>query len=241
VNTPDYSSTQRDAFGALVKQGVYDAEFSHPAPAREFFARVLSGVLATMPGRSRVSVLDCGCGPGAWLAHAGELADTTGDVTASVYGFDITPEMVGVCRDRFAGIVSPDHFREGDILSDDSFVFPDGTDRFDVIFAYDVIQQLPRRLQFQACQTMLGRLAPSGVAIVFDHDSQSLFGRKMGVKKFATQYLGLRLVPRYYCNAKYPPLRQMASRLMQAGHRGVELQSAVRGHKCALIAHAKSN
>lgn len=235
MTTPDYTSTQQDAFGELVKQGVYHRDFAHPVASQEFFTQVLGEILAAKAPGSTVTVLDCGCGPGAWLELALALAAKTDDVSVSVYGFDITGEMVDVCRSRFAGRVSPTQFREGDILADSSYGFPDGTDKFDLIFAYDVVQQLPRNLQYKACTTMVSNLAPSGSVVVFDHDSQTPFGRKMGFKKFVTQYLRLPMVPRYYCNAKYPPLRRFAARLRRPGHCEAELKRASAGNKCALI------
>lgn len=240
MSTREYSSTQRDAFGELVKQGVYDSDFSHPAPVRAFFGEVMQTLLAARSAGRRVSVLDCGCGPGAWLAEVVRLAAEIEGVDVDVFGFDITPEMVDVCRQRFDGVVAPDHFGEGDILVDQSFDFPAADGRFDIIFAYDVIQQLPRALQLDACRSMLSRLAPAGSAVVFDHDSKSSYGRKMGWKKFATQYLGLGLVPRYYCNAKYPPLRQFMERLATDDHANVELRHASGSHKCALVIGAEN-
>jgi SAM-dependent methyltransferase len=235
VSTSEYSSTQRDAFGKLVKEGVYDSDFAHPAPVRAFFDDVMRTLLAAGSAGRRISVLDCGCGPGAWLAEVLRLAKEIEGVDVDVFGFDITPEMVEVCRQRFDGVVAPDHFDEGDILVDRSFDFPAAEGRFDIIFAYDVVQQLPRALQLDACRSMLSRLAPAGSAVVFDHDSRSSYGRKMGWKKFATQYLGLGLVPRYYCNAKYPPLRRFMERLEADGCANVELRHASGSHKCALV------
>jgi hypothetical protein len=134
--------------------------------------------------------------------------------------------------------VAADHFQQGDILNDSTYGFPGRSGRFDIIFAYDVVQQLPPALQYQACETMLGRLAAGGALIVFDHDSQSRYGRQMAFKKFVTRYLRIELVPRYYCNAKYPPLRQFANDLTQIESFAAEMHQDSVSNKCALIVYA---
>jgi hypothetical protein len=39
----------------------------------------------------------------------------------------------------------------------------------------------------------------------------------MARRKILTRYLGLKLVPRYYCNAAYPPLERFRQRLAADG------------------------
>src|SRR3546814_19222585 len=56
---------------------------------------------------------------------------------------------------------------------------------------------------------MVAALAPGGVAVIFDNEADSRFGRRMALRKLVTRYSGLPLVPRYYCNAAYPPLARI--------------------------------
>jgi hypothetical protein len=58
----------------------------------------------------------------------------------------------------------------------------------------------------------------------------------MARKKFLTRYLGFRLVPRYYCNAKYPPLAEFAQRLNAESGISCRLIAATDSPKMALVA-----
>ena len=59
----------------------------------------------------------------------------------------------------------------------------------------------------------------------------------MGRRKFFTRYFGLPLVPRFYCNAKYPPLARFRDRL--AADPAIDAEILVRDDavKRALIVH----
>ncbi len=235
-----YSTVQKTAFRTLVEDGVYDAQFTHAPAVRKFFHDVLNGALQEMGAGRSISLLDCGCGPGAWLKMAWDVASSTGKSHLNLFGFDITPEMIPAARERLTDFLPADHLKVGDILDAESYEFPGHGKHFDIIFAYDVIQQLPKRLQFQACETMASHLSPNGAVLIFDHEAQSLFGRKMALKKFVTQYLKVELVPPYYCNAKYPPLAKFAARLLHAGAQDTEIKKADHTPKRCLLIRAKT-
>jgi hypothetical protein len=143
--------------------------------------------------------------------------------------------MVETARARLEGRVPPSHLQQGNILTDASYVFS-GDDRpYQILYAFDVVQQLPRKLQFEAVKRMLARLAPDGCAIVFDHERWSRHGLRMGWRKFVTNYLDVELVPRYYCNARYPALARFASKLRTSGRYTTEVKVAPDGRKRALF------
>lgn len=228
-----YETTQIDAFAALVNDGTYAEDFDHAPQAQEFFALVMSAVTKSTPGLGRSSVLDCGCGNGAWLDF---LASRMSEADFGQYfGYDLTPQMVDVSRRRLARLGSAAHFQAGNILEHGSYHFAGHGDKFDLIFTYDVVQQLPKKLQAGAFDVILEHLAEGGVAVVFDNDCDSDFGRKMGRKKFLTRYLGLKLVPRYYCNASYPPLGKIAQRINGRAGYSAEVQISPNAMKRALI------
>jgi SAM-dependent methyltransferase len=207
---------QRDSFDRLVEGGVYSPEFEHALPARDFVASVLADVLPRLDSKQPVRVLDCGCGTGAWLAFIAAELKAAGVDDSTICGFDLSGKMVEVAHAKLAGVANPDDLRVGNALEVESYEFASARDGFDLVFSYDVVQQLPRGKQFRACEIMVGQLSSNGFALIFDNDSQSKFGRRMGVRKFLTRYLGLRLVPRYYCNAAYPPLERYRRRLESA-------------------------
>ena len=154
------ADAQRDAFGQLARDGVYSDDFAHPPHARAFFADIIGGVAGD--GAAPLRILDCGCGTGAWLAEAHALLAAAGERPLALYGFDLTAEMVAIAADKLGRLHDQVAVHEGDILNADSYRF-DGLDGgFDIVFAYDVVQQLPRARQAEAVRTMLAQLAPGG-------------------------------------------------------------------------------
>lgn len=230
-----YSDTQREAFGALVADGAYSVEFEHADPLKAFVANCIGHAAAHLPDKEYLDVLDCGCGTGTWLSFLYDRLATDAGRTVNLHGFDLTPEMADVAREKLSAICTSDRIKVGDILKAESYHFGD-RDRFDLVFAYDVVQQLPRPRQFDACRIMLDHVAPGGVLVMFDHDRHSSYGRRMGFRKFVTQYLGVPLVPRYYCNAKYPPLAHFAADLAKGDSWQTEIIAAPDGRKRALLA-----
>jgi SAM-dependent methyltransferase len=214
-----YKEVQQKAFGEMIDQGVYSADFSHSIEAKLFFEDSVRYISTLIDTSKEISVLDCGCGTGFWLDVFCQAMGSMGPTEVQCYGFDLTPGMIDIARKKLARSAPPSHLHQGDILEDESYTFDAAGQTFDLIYAYDVIQQLPRSLQWSACQAMLCRLAPRGIIAIFDHDRFSTYGLKMGFKKFLTKYLQMRLVPSFYCNARYPSVAKLR-RLVKAaeGH-----------------------
>lgn len=208
------AETQKEAFGQLVEDGTWGDEFDHPPQMKAFFTSVIEEALSLVDvsGTSPSTALDAGCGNGAWLDCFADTFVAGSRAGMRLFGFDITPEMVDAAGRRLSGKPGEAQLRPGDALAPDSFRFGD-QDTFDLVYSFDVIQQLPRRRQMEGVETMLASVRPGGVLVIFDHDSQSAYGRKMGFKKFVTARFGIELVPKYYCNAQYPPLGRFASAL----------------------------
>jgi SAM-dependent methyltransferase len=160
-----------------------------------------------------LSILDCGCGTGAWLAYLHEQLVGAGVAQMRLCGFDLSDRMVALARTRLNAVASHSDIRSGNVLDRKSYAFEGLEGGFDLIFTYDVVQQLPRAQQFDACQTIADALAPSGMALIFDNDADSSFGRRMALRKFLTRYGRLPLVPGYYCNAAYPRLERLRRRM----------------------------
>ncbi|MGH8595090.1 MAG: class I SAM-dependent methyltransferase [Gammaproteobacteria bacterium] len=230
----DYATVQAAAFGRLVRDGTYHADFAHaPAPQR-LFVRTFTGLLTKFSGRETLSVIDCGCGSGAWLELAIQCCREH-RFNVVPFGFDITPEMVSVAEQRLAPLNA--QLQTGDVLNAKSYEFLGAPVQFDIVFTYDVVQQLPRDLQYEACRTLLARVAPGGVLVVFDHDCDSRHGRKMAMRKFITRYFGIPLVPRYYCNARYPPMNRFAARLRRETGAITEIHVSPETPKLALTVY----
>src|SRR3546814_8047586 len=82
---------------------------------------------------------------------------------------------------------------------------------------------------------MAAALAPGGVALIFDNEADSRFGRRMALRKLLTRYCGLRLVPRYYCNAAYPRLERIRQGLAKDAMMNCEIVLRADGVKRALV------
>lgn len=231
----DLLDRQRDSFNSLVDSEVYSADFEHSERAKAFVAGVLDRMAAARAWTQPISLLDCGCGTGAWLQFIHQTLARAGHDKSRLCGFDLSDRMVAVARQKLGGIADPTDIRTGNALDPQSFAFPGMADGFDVIFTYDVVQQLPRRQQFEACLGIARALAPGGTAIVFDNDSETRFGRRMAFRKFMTRYFGLKLVPRYYCNAAYPPLERFRQKLNATPELRTEIVVSPSGVKRALL------
>jgi SAM-dependent methyltransferase len=207
----NYEQSQKEAFGSLVANGVYHTGFRHAAELESFFRTSMGCAIEYVSDTNDAAVLECGCGAGVWLDTLGEIDKPW--KTVRYYGFDLTPEMVDVARQRLTGRMEPLHLKPGDVMDDASYLFGEADSGYQVVFAFDLVQQLPRKLQLEACRKMLSHVEPGGCLVVFDHERWSLHGIRMGLRKFVTRYLRIRLVPDFYCNARYPSLAGIANAL----------------------------
>lgn len=230
-------AARRASFNELVEQGVYSEEFDHPPALKRFVAEVLAqNTPLASPGQP-LRILDCGCGPGVWLEFL--LDRLQGDAgSIACYGFDVSDGMVELARRRLMARHESVAIQQGDLLSKASYVFESAPNGFDLIFVFDVVQQLPRRLQYVACEMILDSLRPGGVALLFDHDRKSEYGRRMGRRKLITKYLGIPLVPRYYCDARYPPLSAFAQQISRTGRFSAAVTADDATPKMALVVKA---
>jgi len=232
TDEPRTSPTVADRYEDLIDRGVYSDSFVHGEPERHLVESVLRPIIATFtdPGRR---ILDCGCGPGAWLLEVARFVDEAG-ATAGLFGFDLTPGMVDLAAKRFAGRPVPANLWVGNVLDPSSYRYEDAAE-FSLVYAFDVVQQLPKADQLRAVETMLLAVAPGGTLVVFDHDRTSPFGRRMGLKKWLTRHTPVQLVPRYYIESAYPPLQAFADQLARRPDLVVELRSVPESPKRALV------
>src|SRR3546814_10879975 len=118
---------------------------------------------------------------------------THGLTDARLCGFDLSPRMVEVAREKRRDRAAPADLRPGNMLERKSYSFEGLSGGFDLVFTYDVVQQLPRAAQAATCRRMVAALAPGGVAVIFDNEADSRFGRRMALRKLVTRYSGLPL------------------------------------------------
>jgi SAM-dependent methyltransferase len=214
ATTSDYKLQAVGAMESAVSLGAFKATTRPSKEARELVFCCLERIKAYSPPVANLRVLECGCGSGAWLELILEYWKDLGP--AAVHGFDLTPALVKEAKKRLGSLLPAKNLACGDILENASYAFGT-TNEYNLIYCYDVVQQLPRRLQSSACQTMYNHLAAGGCLLVFDHDKWSRYGIMMGLKKALRRYLGIPLVPRYYCSARYPDLDKLAKSLREIG------------------------
>jgi len=238
TQTPDgYEATQRRTFGRLVRAGVYGTGFEHSAKAKNFVRNCLR-TWVPVAGDRGLRILDCGCGTGVWLDFIRGELERGGDSSHQYYGFDLTPEMIEVAHERLRTI-PPAHLRIGDIMAAGSYAFDGEASLFDLIFCYDVVQQLPPQLQLQACEMMTAHLTTNGTVLILDQDCHSLFGRAMGYANLLKHRFGLPLLPTHYTATHYPPLGKLAHRFAGRGWR-TGIVSSPNGRKRALTIQRSS-
>ncbi len=222
----------------LIRAGVYSNGAGHGGPDQRFVRSVMTPVLAAM-GARRLRILECGCGPGQWLDEIGALAGEVSGEPADLTGFDVTPGMVDLASQRFAGRTPPVRVFAGDVLDPVSYRAADAgaaaSPGYDVVVAFDVVQQLPRERQLEAVELMAGAVRAGGALLVFDHDSRSKFGRWMGTKKWLRRHARLPLVPEWYIHAAYPPLAEFARRLNGRDQTFAQVVTVPPAHRAALV------
>lgn len=113
------------------------------------FRRVLGPWL---PSNKDASILDVACGEG-WL-----LRFLFEEGYRNLSAFDISPENVKLCRQ-----LGFDFVRQFDALCISEFE----TGRtYDLIFALDILEHIPKSLAVRFVEDMRARLAPSGVLVI---------------------------------------------------------------------------
>ncbi len=229
--TASYSTTLVESYQELVGAGTYSATFAQSGWAEDFVATVLAAPLGGVSTRP-ISVLECGSGSGLWLA---QLAMMPAAEHLDLYGFDLSPDMVRASRERLAVSRGGAEIKVGDLFDPQAYAFG-GRDRHDVVFAFDVIQQLPSRLQRAAVTELYEHVAPGGWLVIFDHDRRSKYGRVMGAKKWLRRYFDVPLVPRYYIHARYPDLGALRRVVERAGGTDVSIVVESEKRKRALLA-----
>jgi SAM-dependent methyltransferase len=226
-----YAMTLTASYAGLVAAGDYSPTFEHSPWARNFFESVVPmGLYPEESGPLRI--LEPGVGTGVWLDVIRALPSLRGRA-AALYGFDLSAAMVATARERLRSHGTVAEIRVGDVLNPDDYRFDDA-DAFDLIYAYDLVQQLPATLQMQAVDEMARHLTRSGTLIVFDQERRSGRGRAMGLKKWLRRHTGLPLVPRHYIHSRYPELHGLAARYRQRPFRVSEVVEA-EGRKRALV------
>src|SRR3546814_11113781 len=130
--------------------------------------------------------------------------------------------MVEVAREKLRDRAAPADLRPGNLLERKSYSFEGLSGGFDLVFTYDVVQQLPRAAQAATCRRMVAALAPGGVAVIFDNEADSRFGRRIALRKLVTRYSGLPPVPRYYRNPASPPLAPLHKQTAESATMGSE-------------------
>ena len=229
------SEASRQRFNQLVDSGVYGSGFSHPKPARELVDSVVSGLIRNFAGRDAApSILDAGCGNGAWLSFLATCA-ARHDVRPQFYGFDVADRMVESAAATLSPLADDVRLQRGDVLEPAAYRFSDDRATFDLVFAYDVVQQIPPHRQFEAVCRLADAVKPGGAAVVFDQERWSRFGLRMAFRKFVTARLGVQLVPQYFCAASYPALARTARRVAAWPDIEAEIVAASQTPKRALV------
>lgn len=227
-----YADVLSESYSDLVAQGVFASSFQQPKWALDFVRGAWDTATAGRDAASAMSVIECGCGSAYWLSAAATWAADRG-IPATLHGFDLSDAMVEQAQVRLAELGVDATVRHGDILAPESYRFGAG-DSFDLVFAYDVVQQLPADAQRASLRSMLSHVAPGGSLVVFDNDRRSRFGRVMGTKKWLRRYFGIPLVPAFYIHARYPDLGVIARELRRDGY-DATVQVEPEGRKRALI------
>lgn len=139
------------AIDSLVERGIYNEQFTHSPFAQSFVREILCKLINNNTRR----VLECGCGTGFWLRYISTMYPHL-----DLYGFDLNMKIL-IIAERVLKENKKIFLKEGDILSEASFVFSD-IKEFDIIFCYDVIQQLSEKDYFIAIRNILSHLSAGG-------------------------------------------------------------------------------
>lgn len=90
-------------------------------------------------GKSEITILDAGCGPGTWLIRTVTRAHGMGMKVKTARGFDISPEMIRLAREN-AAFLGDYHFEVGDL----QVALPEADRSVDLTLClYGVLNHLP--------------------------------------------------------------------------------------------------
>ena len=107
----------------LIGSGVYRTSTEHGGPDKAIVHQVLEPFFEARP-ESAIRVLDSGCGPGEWLEEVVAIASPRSSPT-HLYGFDITPGMIDLARQRLDGRIDPANLKVGDVLDPATYASED--------------------------------------------------------------------------------------------------------------------
>ena len=144
------------AIESLIDKGIYNPNFKQPKWAKEFFAESIKKIMTP----TMKTILECGVGTGFWIKLLQALYP--GHV---FYGFDISDKMLQIAKVNL-GFSKNILLKKGDILQDESFHF-NNISSFDMIFCYDVIQQISNKNYISVIRNMLRHINKNGVVIIF--------------------------------------------------------------------------
>lgn len=114
-----------------------------------------------LPGSGQ-RILDAGCGSGLSLVAVAEALRRNGCTYRSLQGFDLTPAMLGQCREtlRREGMEGAE-LRQADVTRLDEQL-PDDWNGYDLIVCASMMEYVPRAQLVRALAALRARLAPSG-------------------------------------------------------------------------------
>ncbi len=128
-------------------------------PIFRSFQRTLGSWL---PQDMSARILDIGCGEGALLSFL------LGVGYRNLDGFDLSPQNVGICHELGLPWV-----RQLDALQMGEWAC---RSRWDVIFALDIIEHLPKQQVADFLEAVRGSLAPGGYVVIQTPNMGSLYG-----------------------------------------------------------------
>ncbi len=106
--------------------------------------------------------IDVGCGTGVAGISAWELG------ARSITAFDYSKEAVHISNMRFEEHCAPIKAQEGNLISP---IASGLREEFDFVYCYQVIEHIPREMQFRALKSLFDLVAPGGVVHIDTENS----------------------------------------------------------------------
>lgn len=115
-----------------------------------------------LPLDRSVKILDVACGEGALLAFLKEKE------YVNLSGFDISPQNVAICHELGLNFVKQfDALKVSDFLNEQ---------RFDVIFALDILEHIPKQTSAEFLLQIKNKLNPGGYVVIQTPNMGSILG-----------------------------------------------------------------